>query len=57
MNILFIKHFFVGCMVSKIPRVSDFGLCPYSVIFPYTYLLSKQCLEMNVHTNIEFSTH
>ena len=28
MNILFIKHFFVGCMVSEIPRVSAFGYFP-----------------------------
>ena len=35
MNILFIKHFFVGFMVSEIPRVSVFGICPYSVTFPY----------------------
>ena len=35
MNILFIKHFFVGFMVSEIPRVSVFGHYPYSVIFPY----------------------
>ena len=37
MNILLIKHFFVGCMVSKIPRVSVFGHCPYSVTFPYVH--------------------
>ena len=35
MNILFIKHFFVGFMVSEILRVSVFGHCPYSVTFPY----------------------
>ena len=35
MNILFNKHFFVGFMVSEIPRVSIFGHCPYSVTFPY----------------------
>ena len=35
MNILFIKQFFVGFMVSEIPRVSLFGHCPYSVTFPY----------------------
>ena len=35
MNILLIKHFFVGFMVSEIPRVSVFGHCPYSVTFPY----------------------
>ena len=28
MNILFIKHFFVGSMVSEIPRVSAFGYFP-----------------------------
>ena len=38
MNILLIKHFFVGFMVSEIPRVSVFGHCPYSVTFPYNYL-------------------
>ena len=35
MNSLFIQHFFVGFMVSEIPRVSVFGHCPYSVTFPY----------------------
>ena len=30
MNILFIEHFFVGFMVSEIPRVSVFGHCQYS---------------------------
>ena len=29
--------FLVGFMVSEIPRVSVFGYCPYSVIFPYLY--------------------
>ena len=28
MNMLFIKHFFVGFMVSEIPRVSVFGYFP-----------------------------
>ena len=37
MNILFIKHFFVGFMVSEIPRVSVFGHCPYSVTLPSIY--------------------
>ena len=32
MNILFIKHFFVGFMVSEILIV------PYSVTFPYIYI-------------------
>ena len=35
MNILLIKHFVVGFMVSEIPRVSVFGHCPYSVTYPY----------------------
>ena len=35
MNILFIKHFVVGFILSEIPRVSVFGHCPYSVTFPY----------------------
>ena len=35
MNMLFIKLFFVGFMVSEIPIVSVFGHCPYSVTFPY----------------------
>ena len=34
MNILLITNFFVGFMVSEIPRVSE-GHCPYSVTFPY----------------------
>ena len=37
MNILFIKHFFVEFIVSKIPRMFVFGHYPYSVTFPYTY--------------------
>ena len=37
MNILFIKHFFVGFMVSDIPRVSVFCQYPYSVTFPYIH--------------------
>ena len=32
MNILSIKHFFVGFMVSELPRVTD-GHCLYSVTF------------------------
>ena len=47
MNILFIKHFFVGFMVSEIPR-SVFGHCPYSVTFPYkgVSLTSNICIEI-----------
>ena len=46
MNILFIKHFFVGFIVSEIPRVSVFGHCPYSVTFPYIY--SKYIYNQNI---------
>ena len=28
MNIVFIKHLFVGCVVPEIPRVSVFGYFP-----------------------------
>ena len=31
MNILFTKHFFVGFMVSEIPRVSVFGYFPLDI--------------------------
>ena len=34
MNILFIKNYLVGFMVSEIPRVYVFGHCPYSANFP-----------------------
>ena len=50
MNILLNKHFFVGFMVSEIPRVSVFGHCPYSVTFPYVvkciyiYILITYCV-------------
>ena len=39
MNILLITHFFVGFMVSEIPRVSVFG---YFAL--YTYLLNQSLL-------------
>ena len=38
MNILLITYFFVGFIVSEIPRVSVFRHCPYSVTFPYKYI-------------------
>ena len=41
MNILLIKHFFVGFMVSEISRVSVFGHCPYSVTFSYIYSMKN----------------
>ena len=43
MNILLIKHFFVGFIVSEIPRVSVFGYFPlliYIHTFRYTYMTS-----------------
>ena len=36
MNILLLKHFIVGFMVSQIPRVSVFEHCPYSVTCLYS---------------------
>ena len=36
MNILFIKHFFVGFVVSEIPRVSVFGYFPLHMYKMYT---------------------
>ena len=39
MNILLIKHFFVGFMVSEIPRVSVFGYFPLHIIISYVYIL------------------
>ena len=35
MNILFFNIFFVGFIVSEIPRMSVFGHCPYSTTSPY----------------------
>ena len=55
MNILLINNFFVGVMVSEIPRVSVFGHCPYSVTFPYiifksiSYICFKFILYLYVH--------
>ena len=49
MNILFIKHFFVGFMVSEIPRVSVFGHCPYSVTFPYVvYIIMVATIDFQI---------
>ena len=56
MNILLIKHFFVGFIVSEIPRVSVFGYCPYSVTFPY-YLPDVTIYpSMKCSTDIELSS-
>ena len=49
MNILFIKHFFVGFMVSEIPRMSIFGHCPYSVTFPYTIYQKKKYIYIYIY--------
>ena len=40
MNILFITIFFVGFMVSEIPRMSVLIQCTYSVTFPHIYYIS-----------------
>ena len=49
MNILLMKHFVVGFMVSEIPRVSVFGHCPYSITFPYTYFSINPYDNTTVH--------
>ena len=38
MNIVYI--FFIGFMVSDIPREYVFGHCPYSVTFPYALFMN-----------------
>ena len=59
MNILFIKHFFVGFMVSDIQRVSVFGHCPYSVTFPYTrtHIMSCTLIPTHIHTHTRPHPH
>ena len=52
MNILFIKHFFVGFMVSEIQKVSVFGYCPYSVTFPYKEMLKGDVIH-TIHINVK----
>ena len=42
MNILFIKHFFGGFMVSAIPRVSVFGYFPLLIVRRTMYALSQR---------------
>ena len=38
MNMLLIKYFFVGFMVSDIPRVSVFGYFPLHIITVFIYI-------------------
>ena len=61
MNILFNKHFFVGFMVSEIPRVSVFGYFPlyigaldnicYGGGAIYLYFILYILLFINIITN------
>ena len=62
MKILFINIFFVGFMVSEIPRVSVFGHCPYSVTFPYLQIYRQlywsnstrsPCNNLNARVSLE----
>ena len=47
MNIFFINIFFVGFMVSEIPRVSVFGHCPYTVTSPIIiYVMLERKIEL-----------
>ena len=50
MNILFIKHFFVGFMVSEIPRVSVFGYFPLHDII-YNYIMSYNTIILLENAN------
>ena len=52
MNILFIKYFLVGIMVSEIPRVSVFGYFPLSLIFN---LDIYNIINNNIKNNFLFS--
>ena len=54
MNIVFITYFFVGFMVSDIPRVSVFGHCPYSVTFPYKLIYD---IEINLQIDMIMYLH
>ena len=47
MNILFINNFFVGFMVSEIPRVSVFGNCPYSLLSPRHKIHEEDFTQLN----------
>ena len=45
MNIVFIKHFFVGFIVSEIPRVSVFCCFPLiGIIVQVTKLIHIECV-------------
>ena len=58
MNILFNKHFFVGFMVSEIPRVSVFGYFPLCVNADKTEYNSKRIsIESCIHRMIINNTN
>ena len=49
MNMLIIKHFFVGFMVSEIPRVSVFGYFPLYHIHIFIYPNNKYYIHIKVN--------
>ena len=56
MNIVFIKHFILGFMVSEIPRVSVSGHCQYSVTLPYNEMKTSsvyRCIHSVLFTNYD----
>ena len=48
MNILFIKHFFVGFIVSEIPRVSLLGYLPLRIVMLY-YVIGYNTTYYNIY--------
>ena len=59
MNMLFIKHFFVGLLVSELPRVSVFGyfplyICIYLNIYNlyYNFRLLNNLYDLYYNTGI-----
>ena len=56
MNVLFIKHLCVGCMVYEIPRLSVFGYCPYSVTYPdIIFVLNNILISVVMNTKLKLT--
>ena len=51
MNILFMKHFFVGFKVSEISSMSLFGHSPYSDNFTYTMYIYRYIIIIMNYAN------
>ena len=58
MNILFIKYFFGGFMVTEIPRVSVFRTVRIRLLSPTHYFyIFEQCLPMRIQYTPDHITH